>query len=58
LELYKSLCTRAGCLGLLSEEIDPGSESFRGNYPRAFGHIGLTSSGVNLARLMKKGSSA
>ncbi|MPZ76443.1 MAG: glycoside hydrolase family 15 protein [Deltaproteobacteria bacterium] len=53
-ELYDSLCARAGDLGLLPEEIDPGSGSFLGNYPQAFSHIGVISSGVNLARLIKK----
>jgi GH15 family glucan-1,4-alpha-glucosidase len=44
-------------MGLLPEEIDPGSGAFLGNYPQAFSHIGVISSGVNLARLMKKGAS-
>jgi alpha,alpha-trehalase len=54
LDLYGSLCARVGSLGLLPEEIDPGSGAFLGNYPQAFSHIGVISSGVNLARLMKK----
>jgi GH15 family glucan-1,4-alpha-glucosidase len=57
LEMYHSLCARAGSMGLLPEEIDPGSGAFLGNYPQAFSHIGVISSGVNLARLMKKGAS-
>lgn len=54
MELYDSLCARGGELGLLPEQIDPGSGAFLGNYPQAFSHIGVISSGVNLARLMKK----
>jgi GH15 family glucan-1,4-alpha-glucosidase len=54
LDLNGSLCARAGSLGLLSEEIDPGSGAFLGNYPQAFSHIRVISSGVNLARLLKK----
>jgi GH15 family glucan-1,4-alpha-glucosidase len=54
LELYGSLCARAGSLGLLPEEIEPSSGAFLGNYPQAFSHIGVISSGVNLARLMEK----
>jgi GH15 family glucan-1,4-alpha-glucosidase len=50
-ELYTSLCARANPLGLLPEQIDPGSGAFLGNYPQAFSHVGLISSGVNLARL-------
>jgi pentatricopeptide repeat protein len=53
LELYRSLCARAGTLGLLSEEIDPNTGAFLGNYPQAFSHIGVISSGVNLARLLR-----
>ena len=48
--LYDSLCARANPLGLLPEQIDPGSGAFLGNYPQAFSHIGVISSGVNLAR--------
>jgi GH15 family glucan-1,4-alpha-glucosidase len=51
LELYDSLCRRASPLGLLPEQIDPVSGAFLGNFPQAFSHVGLISSGVNLARL-------
>jgi alpha,alpha-trehalase len=54
LELYDSLCARAGTLGLLPEEIDPSTGAFLGNYPQAFSHIGVISSGVNLAQLLRK----
>ena len=50
LELYDSLCARAGTLGLLPEVIDPSTGAFLGNYPQAFSHIGVIASGVNLAR--------
>jgi alpha,alpha-trehalase len=53
LALYESLCARANPLGLLPEQIDPASGAFLGNYPQAFSHIGLISSGVNLARLYR-----
>ena len=49
-ELYDSLCDRANPLGLLPEQIDPASGAFLGNYPQAFSHIGVISSGFNLAR--------
>jgi hypothetical protein len=52
-DLYESLCGRAGPLGLLPEQIDPGSGAFLGNYPQAFSHIGVMSSGVTLARLTR-----
>lgn len=51
MELFDSLCSRAGVLGLLPEQIDPTTGAFLGNYPQAFSHVGLISSGVNLARL-------
>jgi len=54
IELYDSLCARAGPLGLLPEEIDPSTGAFLGNYPQAFSHIGVISSGVGLARSMGK----
>jgi alpha,alpha-trehalase len=50
-ELFDSLCARANPLGLLPEEIDPASGAFLGNFPQAFSHVGLISSGVNLRRL-------
>jgi GH15 family glucan-1,4-alpha-glucosidase len=49
-ELYDSLCGRATELGLLAEEIDPVSGAFLGNFPQAFSHVGVISSGWNLAR--------
>ena len=50
MDLYDSLCGRSNELGLLSEEIDPASGAFLGNFPQAFSHLGLIASGVNLAR--------
>jgi alpha,alpha-trehalase len=49
-ELFDSLCSRTNDLGLLPEQIDPGSGDFLGNYPQAFSHVGLISSAFNLAR--------
>ncbi|MGW0763261.1 glycoside hydrolase family 15 protein [Streptomyces sp. NPDC002814] len=49
-ELYASLCARASPLGLLSEQINPVTGEFMGNFPQAFSHIGIIASGVNLAR--------
>ncbi|WP_371799057.1 glycoside hydrolase family 15 protein [Streptomyces sp. NBC_01707] len=49
-ELYASLCARASPLGLLSEQIDPTTGEFMGNFPQAFSHIGIIASGVNLTR--------
>ncbi len=51
MDLYERLCARAGGLGLLPEEIDPSNGAFLGNYPQAFSHVGVVSSGMNLARV-------
>lgn len=48
--LYSSLCARASTVGLLAEQIDPSTGTFMGNFPQAFSHIGIISSGVKLAR--------
>jgi alpha,alpha-trehalase len=53
LSLFDSLCARANPLGLLPEQIDPTTGAFLGNYPQAFSHIGVISSGVNLGRLLR-----
>jgi GH15 family glucan-1,4-alpha-glucosidase len=50
LELFEKLCSRAGPLGLLPEQIDPGTGLFLGNYPQAFSHVGVLSNGVLLSR--------
>jgi GH15 family glucan-1,4-alpha-glucosidase len=52
--LYESLCARANPLGLLSEQIHPTTGEFLGNFPQAFSHIGVISSGVNLARVLAR----
>ena len=48
--LFDRLCDRASPLGLLPEQIDPGTGAFLGNFPQALSHVGLVSSAVNLAR--------
>ncbi len=53
MSLYESLCGRAGVLGLLPEEIDPSTGGFLGNHPQAFSHVGVVSSGMNLARELR-----
>ncbi len=55
IELYDLLCARANPLGLLPEQIDPATGTFLGNFPQAFSHVGLVSSGVNLGRLTRGG---
>jgi GH15 family glucan-1,4-alpha-glucosidase len=50
-ELFERLCSYASPLGLLSEEIDPGTGAFLGNFPQALSHVGLVSSAVVLGRV-------
>ncbi|OOC48700.1 glycoside hydrolase family 15 protein [Thioalkalivibrio versutus] len=52
--LYDSLCDRTNALGLLPEQIDPASGAFLGNFPQAFSHVGLISSGIKLARALER----
>jgi GH15 family glucan-1,4-alpha-glucosidase len=48
-ELFDGLCRRTNHVGLLSEQIDPASGAFLGNFPQAFSHIGLINSALYLA---------
>lgn len=54
LSRYDRLCARVNDLGLLPEEIDPDTGAFLGNFPQAFSHIGLISTGVNLERALRE----
>ena len=54
LDLYQSLCARANPLGLLPEQIDPGTGAFLGNFPQAFSHVGMIDSGVQLAHALRR----
>ena len=42
-------------LGLFSEEIDPDSGDFLGNFPQAFSHMGLILAAMELSRAIKAG---
>lgn len=52
MDLYDGLCGRASPLGLLSEQIDPSTGAFLGNFPQGFSHIGVISSGILLGRIL------
>ena len=52
--LFESLCNRVNHLGLFSEEIDPETGSFLGNFPQAFSHIGIIISATNLVKRRKE----
>jgi GH15 family glucan-1,4-alpha-glucosidase len=48
-EIYEGLAGRANHVGLFSEQVDPSSGEFLGNFPQAFTHIGLINSRLYLA---------
>ena len=40
-EAFERAAAHTNDVGLLSEEVDPGSGELLGNFPQAFSHIGL-----------------
>jgi alpha,alpha-trehalase len=49
-ELFEKLIKKSNHLGLFSEEMNPETEEFLGNFPQAYTHIGL----INSAYLLSK----
>lgn len=49
-EIFERVLHRRNDLGLLSEEIDPETGEFLGNFPQAFSHIGLINAALTLSR--------
>jgi GH15 family glucan-1,4-alpha-glucosidase len=47
-KLFERLVGLANDVGLLSEEYDPASERFLGNFPQAFSHLALVNTACNL----------
>jgi GH15 family glucan-1,4-alpha-glucosidase len=47
--MFENIARRANHVGLYSEELDPTSGMFLGNFPQAFTHIGFINSAVYLA---------
>jgi GH15 family glucan-1,4-alpha-glucosidase len=48
-ELFEGVLSRGNHLGLYSEQIDPSTGAFLGNFPQAFSHLGLINSALYLA---------
>ncbi len=53
--IYEGMLRRANRVGLYSEQIDPTTGAFLGNFPQAFSHLGLINSAINLARARGRG---
>ncbi|RDU96480.1 glycoside hydrolase family 15 protein [Trinickia dinghuensis] len=48
--MYERLVRLVNDVGLLSEEYDPQTKRFTGNFPQAFSHVALVHTGLNLMR--------
>jgi GH15 family glucan-1,4-alpha-glucosidase len=48
-EIFEGMLGRANHLGLYSEQIDPATGAFLGNFPQAFTHLGLINSALYIA---------
>jgi GH15 family glucan-1,4-alpha-glucosidase len=51
--LFRRLIGLCNDVGLLSEEYDPRTKRFIGNFPQAFSHMALVHSAYNLTRVEK-----
>jgi len=50
---FEQILKRENSLGLWSEEIDPDTGDYLGNYPQAFTHIGLINAALALSEMQK-----
>jgi GH15 family glucan-1,4-alpha-glucosidase len=49
-KLFERLLARCNDVGLLAEEIEPGTGRMLGNFPQAYSHVGLINCALNLVR--------
>ena len=52
-QLFERLCRLCNDVGLLSEEYEPRSGRFLGNFPQAFSHVALVTTAMNLSQAEK-----
>jgi pentatricopeptide repeat protein len=50
-DLFERMLARTNHLGLLSEQLDPRSGAFLGNFPQAFSHLGMIDTALHLSYL-------
>lgn len=52
---FEEVINRSNSLNLLSEELDPNSGEYLGNYPQAFSHSGLINAALTITQEINKG---
>jgi GH15 family glucan-1,4-alpha-glucosidase len=55
LELFNNVLARRNHVGLLSEDIDPGTGELWGNFPQTYSQVGLVLSAMRLSRSWEEG---
>ena len=51
--LFERQLKHANCVGLFSEDIEPGTGMLLGNFPQAYTHVGLINTAVTISELIE-----